>query len=103
MVFQPHRLSRTKRLLKEFISTLEKVDQLILLDIYNASESDIQYKISSQDIAKALAHKTLYVPKADDLVDILNTHIQNNDIIIFQGAGTIGKHCKNFLSNLTSV
>ena len=41
MIFQPHRYSRTAQLFEDFINVLKKVDSLILLDIYPASEKPI--------------------------------------------------------------
>ena len=42
VVFQPHRYTRTKDLFKEFIETLLDIENLLLLDIYPASESIIK-------------------------------------------------------------
>ena len=40
VVFQPHRYSRTKDLSKEFKKTFHKIDKLVILDIYAASEKN---------------------------------------------------------------
>ena len=42
MVFQPHRYTRTAQLFDDFINVLNKIDSLILLDIYAASEKPIK-------------------------------------------------------------
>ena len=41
MAFQPHRYSRTKALFNEFIEVLSS-DNLILLEIYPASEAQLK-------------------------------------------------------------
>ena len=52
MAFQPHRYSRTKALFDEFIEVLSKIDNLILLEIYPASEANSNY--SSHDLFEKL-------------------------------------------------
>src|SRR3990167_3682453 len=41
MVFQPHRYSRTRDLLSEFVDVLKTVDQLILTEVYAANEQEM--------------------------------------------------------------
>ena len=41
MIFQPHRYSRTRDMFDEFVDVLEKVDVLIVLDVYAAGEEKI--------------------------------------------------------------
>ena len=53
MVFQPHRFSRTAQLFDDFINVLKKVDLLVLLDIYAASEKPIK-GIDSRTIVETL-------------------------------------------------
>ena len=42
VVFQPHRYSRTQNLMEEFSKSFNQVDELILTDIYSASEDPIE-------------------------------------------------------------
>ena len=42
VVFQPHRYTRTKILIREFIKVLSKVDYLFLLETYSAGEKIIK-------------------------------------------------------------
>ena len=53
MVFQPHRYSRTAQLFDDFIKVLKKVDSVVLLDIYAASEKPIK-GIDSRTIVETL-------------------------------------------------
>ena len=49
MAFQPHRYSRTKALFHDFVNILSKIDNLILMEIYPASELPIK-NYSSEDL-----------------------------------------------------
>ena len=91
VVFQPHTYSRTKLLLDDFAKSLLNFDNIIVLDIYAAREKNT-YNISSQDLAdkiKALGKNALYIKDFDECVLYLKSHVQENDIIITQGAGTV--------------
>ena len=92
LAFQPHRYSRTKTLFKEFIRSLITVDELVLLDIYPASEAPIA-GITSKALANNIEQVSSLRPKvASDvemLVKILSEVVENNDLLLIQGAGNI--------------
>lgn len=97
LVFQPHRYTRTRDLMQEFADVLSEVDELILLEIYSAGEAEIQ-GVSSKALHQLIMQKGKVKPKLilDDkqLDDALQTLLQDNDIVIFQGAGSIGQMAK---------
>ena len=91
VVFQPHTYSRTKNLLDDFAKALLNFDNIILLDVYAAREKNT-YGITSMDLAdkiRSLGKEALYIPDFNDCVDYLKANIEENDIIITQGAGTV--------------
>ena len=91
VVFQPHTYSRTKLLLNDFAKALLNFDNIIVLDIYAARETNT-YNISSQDLVnriKELGKDALFIKDFDECVSYLKTHVKENDIIITQGAGTV--------------
>jgi len=96
MVFQPHRYSRTQDLFQEFIEILSTVDQLILLDIYAAGETPI-LGISGKSLAEQLRQQSsnkeaiVFLEDDNNLADILLHTVRDQDIVLTQGAGTIGK------------
>jgi len=94
MVFQPHRYSRTAELMDYFVTVLAQVDLLILCEIYPASEEPIP-GITSEVLASRLTQvaKTppVFVPHLDELPTILRQHVKADDIVLVQGAGSIGK------------
>ena len=62
VVFQPHRYTRTKILIREFIKVLSKVDYLFLLETYSAGEKIIKGATSKDIYSKILKKiKILYI------------------------------------------
>ena len=91
VVFQPHTYSRTKLLLDDFAKALLNYDNIIVLDIYAAREQNT-YNISSKDLAdriKDLGKDALYISSFDECVSYLKSHVEENDIVLTQGAGTV--------------
>ena len=92
MVYQPHRFSRTRDLFDEFVNVLSKVDELVLLDVYDAGESAI-VGASSKDLSVALRKINGKCPVVlsccDDVITELQQHSQSEDVLIVQGAGNI--------------
>ena len=90
MIFEPHRYTRTQQLFDDFVKVLSRVDSLLVLDIYPASEKPIK-GISSKKLISEIAkkHKNAeFIGKYDPL-DWLQANSKNFSILITQGAGTI--------------
>ena len=90
-VFQPHRYSRTKFLLNEFVEHLSLSDELILTDIYAASEKiseGVGVETLLEELQKKLGPKVIFLKK-EDIIKYLQDHLQAGDLVIFQGAGDI--------------
>ncbi|MDQ2993799.1 MAG: UDP-N-acetylmuramate--L-alanine ligase [Pseudomonadota bacterium] len=94
MVFQPHRYSRTAELMDDFIDVLAQVDQLILCEIYPASEAPIP-GVSGEILAARLATRAhaapVFVEDLDSLPNVLSRYAKEGDVVLVQGAGSIGK------------
>ena len=100
MIFQPHRYTRTAQLYDEFVDVLNRVDSLILLDIYSASEEPIKGITSNAlvETIKKQGHKNvLHVKNHDDLLDIIKEKKDLFDVIVTQGAGSISKVCESII------
>ena len=92
MIFEPHRFTRTQLLFDDFVKALSKVDSLLLLDIYPASEKPIK-GISSKKLISEIAkkHKNAeHIGNSDPLV-WLQSNYEKFSVLITQGAGTISK------------
>ncbi len=91
VVFQPHTYSRTKNLLDDFAHALLNFDNVIVLDIYAARETNT-YNISSKDLVDkiiSLGKDAKYIPNFDDCVTYLKENVQEDDLILTLGAGTV--------------
>jgi UDP-N-acetylmuramate--alanine ligase len=91
VVFQPHTYSRTQNLLDDFAKALLNFDNIIVIDIYAAREKNI-YGISSQDLADkicSLGKEAKYIPSFEECVQYLKNNVQENDIVMTLGAGTV--------------
>lgn len=91
VIFQPHTYSRTKNLLEDFAKSLLHFDHVIVLDIYAAREKNT-YGISSKDLVdklNSLGKKAKYIPDFKDCVSYIKANIQEDDIVITLGAGTV--------------
>ncbi len=100
VVFQPHRYTRTCKLWNNFLDLFanSKIDNLIITDIYPASEAPIE-NITSARFVQELHQKNpalavSYIPFSDDF-DQIKTAVEkligNGDLLLLQGAGKINK------------
>jgi len=90
-VFQPHRYSRTKFLLNEFVEHLSISDELILTDIYAASEKiseGVGVETLFEKLQEKLGSKVRFLKK-EDIIKYLQDYLQPGDMVLFQGAGDI--------------
>ncbi len=101
VVFQPHRYTRTKILIKEFIKVLSKVDYLFLLETYSAGEKIIKGATSKDLFSKILKKNknTVYLKNIGDLSKLMEPYTINQNTIVFMGAGSISNIAKNYLNN----
>ncbi len=94
MLFQPHRYSRTRDLFDNFVTVLSQVDVLLMLDVYPAGELSIPGADSRSLCAAIRSRNTLdpiLVSDQEQLSSILAPLINANDLLLMQGAGSIGK------------
>lgn len=93
VAFQPHRYTRTHDLFEAFVHVLSTVDVLLLLEVYAAGETiipDADSKALCQAI-KAQGHITpVLVTHLEHLFNLLPPLLQDQDILLTLGAGSIG-------------
>lgn len=97
-VFQPHRYTRTRDLFSDFVEVLKMSDELLLLDIYPAGEKPIE-GIASQSLIKKIItqDKKAALTCEKNLLDNLNSLVQDGDVILLQGAGNVGQMASNLM------
>ncbi|MBI2251942.1 MAG: UDP-N-acetylmuramate--L-alanine ligase [Armatimonadetes bacterium] len=103
-VFQPHRYTRTKFLLKEFSSAFTDSDILIITDIYSAGETPM-IGVKAENIVKVVKEndsrpEVIFIPNKDLIEDYLFSICRQGDIVITLGAGDIGETAKKFYKRL---
>ncbi len=94
MIFQPHRYTRTRDLYEDFVKVLAEVDVLIVLDVYAAGEEPIAGAGSKNlcgSIRQRSALDPIYIETIEEVPALLNELVQDNDLVITQGAGSVNK------------
>ncbi|MBQ0712998.1 MAG: UDP-N-acetylmuramate--L-alanine ligase [Porticoccus sp.] len=98
MVFQPHRYTRTRDLYEDFVQVLSSCDVVLLLAVYSAGEEEIP-GADSRALCRSIRQRGLvdpiYIPGIDEVGDVLKDVVQGGDIVITQGAGSVGKLVKS--------
>ncbi|MEW5758212.1 MAG: UDP-N-acetylmuramate--L-alanine ligase [Candidatus Omnitrophota bacterium] len=92
-IFQPHRYSRTKLLLNEFVRTFDLADLTIVTDIYAAQENPLRgitAKLLRNKIKDASSNDCIFLPK-DKIAEFLFLNRKEGDLMLFLGAGDINK------------
>jgi len=90
-VFQPHRYSRTKFLMEDFVKALSQTDTLILTDIYAASEEPIPgitSEVLLEKICRDGQKDAIYLKKEDIAAHLLRI-VRPGDLVLTLGAGDI--------------
>ncbi|KTD55017.1 UDP-N-acetylmuramate--L-alanine ligase [Legionella sainthelensi] len=100
-VFQPHRYTRTQELQDQFVDVLSLADELFLFDIYSAGESEIP-GVSSEGLAQKIRNNDKKVTLVDEesLKKSLDESVKEGDVILMQGAGSIGQIAVNLMQEL---
>ena len=100
VLFQPHRYTRTRDLFEDFSQVLADVDQLILLEVYPAGESHIK-NADGRALARSIRARgkvdPVFVEDLQGLDDVVDTVLQDGDIFVTLGAGSIGAWAVDFL------
>ena len=97
MAYQPHRFTRTRDLYEDFVQVLSQVDVLLLLEVYAAGEEAID-GADSRSLCRSIRQRgqlePIYVSDMTELPKLLAENLNDQDIIMTQGAGNIGKIAK---------
>jgi UDP-N-acetylmuramate--alanine ligase len=102
VAFQPHRFSRTHRLIAEFGPAFRGVDVVVLTDIYGAGEDPID-GVTVDALATAMRP---WVPsiqiarRLSDVVPAILEVVRRGDVVITLGAGSIGTVAKALVVEL---
>jgi len=94
LAFQPHRYTRTRDLFEDFVQVLSQADAVLLTEVYAASEQPI-VAADGRSLARAVrvAGKVepVFIADINDLPAALADFIQDGDVVLCMGAGSIGQ------------
>ncbi len=93
VVFQPHTYTRTYALFNDFVTAFDKVDNVIVTDIYAAREKD-NGLVNSKDLANKIneySKNCTYCSTLEDADKYLLDNVSSGDLVLTIGAGTITK------------
>mgnify|MGYP000185716093 FL=1 len=103
MLFQPHRYSRTSDLYDDFVDVLCEVDVLLLLEVYAAGEKKIA-GADSRSLSRSIRLRgkvdPIFVQDEADVLEILEGIVADGDIVVTQGAGSVGALAKQLSETL---
>ncbi len=100
VVFQPHRYSRTKELMDDFVVAFNNADVLLILDIYAASEQPIEgitAEVLTENIKKYGHKNVTYIGPIDTATEKICEILNPGDLVITLGAGSITKLSEEIL------
>lgn len=93
LVYQPHRYTRTRDLYEDFVDVLSQADVLLLLGVYAAGEEPIP-GADSRALCRTIRQRgkidPVYVPGPAELPGVLADVLADNDLVLTQGAGSVG-------------
>lgn len=105
-IFQPHRYTRTKALLRDFFTAFYQADWLIVTEIYPAGEPPIP-GVKGELIAlgaKEHGHRDVtFVPNKEEIPDLIIPHLRPGDMVFTLGAGDIWKVGEDLLKKLSAI
>jgi len=94
ILFQPHRYSRTRDLFDDFALVLSECDRVLLGEVYGAGESPIA-GADARSLARALRGRgrvePVFVPELEDMDALLADVLEEGDILLVLGAGSVGQ------------
>ena len=93
VAFQPHRYTRTQEQFEDFVQVLSRSDVLILTPVYPAGEEPIS-GAEGRDLSRAVRIRgqvdPVFVDPVEELPELLRGILQDGDILLTMGAGSIG-------------
>ena len=91
-VFQPHTYTRTRDFYREFATSFDNADVIVLTDVYAAREEPID-GINGRliaDAARDAGHRHVhYVERLEDVPQLLSELLRQGDILLTMGAGDV--------------
>ncbi len=105
-VFQPHRYTRTRDLFEDFSQVLAECDVLIMTEVYAAGEDHIA-GADARDLCAAIRVRgkvsPIFIEDIEQLDSDLHSILQDGDLVLTMGAGSIGRIASQLKDSLSST
>ena len=93
LAFQPHRYTRTRDCFEDFVNVLSGADGALLSEVYAAGEQPI-VAADGRALTRALRVvgkvEQVFVDEVAQMPQAIADYVQNGDVVITMGAGSIG-------------
>jgi len=93
LVFEPHRYTRTRDQFEDFVAELSKVDALVLCEVYPAGEPPLA-GADGRTLSRAIRARgevdPVFARDLEDVPPLLGNLLQDGDLVLIMGAGSIG-------------
>ena len=106
VVFQPHRFTRTRDLFEDFSQVLSNTDVLMLTEVFAAGEETIAGADGRALCAAIRARgkvNPVFVEDVETLDKELLSILQDSDLVLTMGAGSIGRIASQLKNSIEGV
>jgi UDP-N-acetylmuramate--alanine ligase len=104
-VFQPHRYTRTAALWREFGSSFDPADVVVVMDVYGAGERPQPGVTGKLVVDAVLEHRpwkrVAWLPRREDVLAYLTAELRPGDLCLTLGAGDITSLPSDLLRRLS--
>jgi len=94
LAFQPHRYTRTRDCFEDFVQVISAVDVALLTEVYSAGEAPI-VAADTRSLIRAIRVlgkvEPIFVETPDELPEAIANAVEENDVVIVMGAGSVGQ------------
>lgn len=105
LAFQPHRYTRTRDLIDDFARVLSEADALIVTEVYAAGEAPIP-NADGRALCRAVRSRgrvePVFVESVQELPAALAGLIEDGDLVVTMGAGSIGAAARELPARLAA-
>ena len=102
-IFEPRSATSCRRVFQEeFVTALRRADEVLLAPVYRSSLPD-SVRLNPEEVVDALASHGVharYIPRLDDLVELLGQEAKNGDHLVIMSNGAFGGIHEKVLARL---
>jgi UDP-N-acetylmuramate--alanine ligase len=106
LAFQPHRYSRTRDCFEDFIKVMSLVDVIMISEVYAAGEAKI-VGADGRALCRAIRVnckvEPIFVEDVQDMAEAILGAVNDGDIVLCMGAGSISATPKNIVNIATAL